>query len=274
VVSETDPNPANNSSTETTTVVEPQDPASADLEITAVADVGRTASDQGFTYRLTVKNHGPATATGVRLTNDLPRGIALDTASQADCSDTDPMLCALGTLRIGAEATVTLDVIRTIRTEAVTLPNQAAVNGEQHDPNTANNFALTSALELPTPQTACNSTRCRLTLTCNLSGLLGRRCDNQVITLFVDTRVRRDTRARRLSDERAVRPPKLVRFAAAARNLPGGQTLNVPLKLTPKGKKLARKLVMQGKKKLRGVMEITNHVGGTDIIPLTTVRLK
>ena len=103
---EHDPNLANNSSTGTTTV-QPADPATADLDITAIAAVNPRASGQGFTYRLTVKNDGPATATGVKLTNDLPRGIALGpvTASQDNCSDTDPMLCTLGALPTGAEAT-------------------------------------------------------------------------------------------------------------------------------------------------------------------------
>ena len=47
------------------------------------------------------------------------------------------------------------------------------------------------------------------------------------------------------------------------------------LQLTPNGKKLARTLRRQGKKKLRGMMEISNHVGGRgiDIISLT-LRLK
>jgi uncharacterized repeat protein (TIGR01451 family) len=269
---ETDPNPANNSKTETTTV-EPEDPAMADLAITAT--VGPRASGQGFTYTLTVTNNGPETATGVQLTNDLPRGLDQITASQGSCSVTDPMLCALGELTSGVAETVTIDVIRT-EVDPDTLPNRAAVNGDQHDPNTANNFALTSALELPRPRTACNSTRCTLRLTCNRSDLLERRCDNQVITVFVkDTRARRDTRAGRLSDERAARPPRRVPFAAATGNFLGDQTENVRLRLTSKGKKLARTLIRQGKKKVKGMMEIRNHVGGmgTDVIPLT-VRLK
>ena len=260
---EPDPDPANNSRTETTTV-EPEDPARADLAITAA--VGPRASGQGFTYTLRVTNNGPATATGVQLTNDLPRGIALGaaTASQANCSDTDPMLCDLGELASGATAEpVMIDVIRT---EEETLPNRATVNGEQHDPVPENNFALTSALDLPTPQTTCNSKRCRLRLTCNLSDLLGRTCDNQV-TLFVETR------ARRQSNQRAARAPRLVPFAAVIRNFPGGQTTNVPLKLTPKGREVASMLVQQGRKKLRGEMQIRNSAGGTDKIRLT-VRLR
>lgn len=261
---ETDPNPANNSSTETTTV-QPADPARADLSIIAAASADPSAIGQRLTYTLTVRNGGPAIATGVQLTDDLPRGIALGqiTSSQGSCGGTDPVLCALGTLTSGAAATVTIDVIRT---EVGTLPNRAAVNGEQLDPNAVNNFALTSALDVPTPRTTCNSKRCRLRLTCNLSDLLERRCDN-AIRLFVDTR------ARRLSDERAARPRRLLRFASAIRNVPGGQTENVPLKLTRKGRKLASMLVQQGRKKLRGEIQISNAPGGIDIIPIS-VRLK
>jgi uncharacterized repeat protein (TIGR01451 family) len=118
---ETDPTPANNSKTETTLVRLP-DPADADLAITAT--VGPRASGQGFTYTLTVTNHGPATATRVQLTNDLPRGLDQITASQGHCSVTDPMLCALGELTSGAGATVTVDVIRTgeTRTPSLTGP--------------------------------------------------------------------------------------------------------------------------------------------------------
>jgi uncharacterized repeat protein (TIGR01451 family) len=260
---EHDPIPANNSSTQTTTVRAP-DPAEADLAITAA--VGPRASGQGFTYTLTVTNHGPATATGVQLTNDLPRGFNQITASQGSCSVTDPMLCALGELTSGVAETVTINVIPEVNRD--TLPNRAAVNGDQRDPNTANNFALTSALELPTSQTACDSKRCRLKITCNRSDLLESKCQNKV-TLFVDKH------ARRLSDKRAASGPRLVPFAATVSNLPGDKTQNVRLKLTPKGKKLAGKLIRQGMKKLRGVMKISNYAGGggIDIIHLT-VRLK
>ena len=88
---EHDPILANNSSTQTTTV-RPPDPAEADLAITAAVD----PRANGFTYTLTVTNHGPATATGVQLTNDLPQGLDQITASQGDCSGPDPLLCALG----------------------------------------------------------------------------------------------------------------------------------------------------------------------------------
>jgi uncharacterized repeat protein (TIGR01451 family) len=271
---ETDPNPANNSKTETTPI-RLQVPELADLAVTAA--VGPRASGQGFTYTLTVTNHGLATATRVQLTNDLPRDVDFVSfaVSQGSCIGIDPMLCDLGTLTSGAAATVTIDVVIRTDVEPDTLPNRAQVNADQLDPNTANNFALTSALELPTPRTACNSKRCTLRLTCNRSGFLRGICENE-IKLFVDTRARRDTRAGRLSDERAARPPRRALFAAATiRNFLGDRTENVRLKLTSKGKKLAPKLIRRGKKKMTGMMEIHNHVGGmgTDRIRLM-VRLK
>jgi len=273
VAFETDPNPANNSKTETTTIRLPV-PDLADLAVTAA--VGPRASGQGFTYTLTVTNHGFATATRVQLTNDLPRDIDFVSfaVSQGSCIGIDPMLCDLGTLTSGAAATVTIDVVIRTDVEPDTLPNRAQVNADQDDPDRTNNFALTSALELRRPQTACNSTRCTLRLTCNRSGFLGGSCENQ-IKLFVDTRARRDTRAGRLSDERAVKAPRVPFAAATTSNFLGDRTKNLRLTLTPKGKKLARTLIRQGKKKLKAVMEIRNHVGGmgTDIIRLT-VRLK
>ncbi|MCA1602265.1 MAG: DUF11 domain-containing protein, partial [Acidobacteria bacterium] len=267
---ETDPNPANNSKTETTPI-RLQVPELADLAVTAA--VGPRASGQGVTYTLTVTNHGLATATRVQLTNDLPRDVDFVSfaVSQGSCIGIDPMLCDLGTLTSGAVATVTIDVVIRTDVEPDTLPNRVQVNADQDDPDRANNFALTSALELPRPQTACNSARCTLRLTCNQSGFLRGICENE-IKLFVDTRVRRDTRAGRLSDERAAKPPR-IRFAAGIRHLPGGQTEKVRLQVTPKGEKLARTLIRQGKTKLEGVMEIKNHLRGTDKIRLK-VRLK
>ena len=146
VFSDIDPVPANNSPTEPTTVKEPE-PVEADLEVTAEATPTPGASRHELTYTLTVRNNGLATATGVQLTNDLPPGVGLRqiTPSQT-CRPTDPVLCDLGVLPSGETAIVRIDVIRP---EERTLPNRAVINGDQHDPITENNFALTSALDLP-----------------------------------------------------------------------------------------------------------------------------
>ena len=266
---EHDPNPANNSGTQTT-AVRPPDPAEADLAITAA--VGPRASGPELTYSLTVTNIG-ATATGVQLTNDLPQGLDQITPSQGHCSATDPMLCALGELTSGAEATVTIDVIPT-EVDTDTLPNRAAVSGDQQDPIPENNFALTSALDLPKRQTTCDSKRCKLKIKCNVSDLLSRRCDNKV-RLFVDTRARRDTRALRVSDERGATGRRLVSFATttAIRNFPVNPTKPAQLTLTKKGRKVASMLVQQGRKRLRGEMRISNAARGVDIMRLW-VRLK
>ena len=206
----------------TTTVKEPE-PDEADLAVTAEATPA-PGTDGKLTYTLTVTNNGPATATGVQLTNDLPPDVVPEaiTPSQGTChTDADPVLCDLGMLPSGETATVRIDVIRPGGT---TLPNRAAINGDQLDPDPLNNFALTSALDLPKRRTTCDSKRCKLRLTCNLSGFLGRMCKNRV-TLFVDTRARRTTRALQLSDARVARGR--VRFATVSSEFPRGYTLRM-----------------------------------------------
>ncbi len=268
VFSDIDPVPVNNSRNETTTVEEPE-PVEADLAVAAEATPA-PGTDGKLTYTLTVTNDGPATATGVQLTNDLSAEVVPEaiTPSQGTCGAADPVLCDLGMLPSGETATVRIDVIRP---GGRTLPNRAAINGDQLDPVPQNNFALTSALDLLAPRTTCDSKRCKLRFTCNLSGFLGRTCKNRV-TLFVDTRARRTTRALQLSDARVARGR--VRFATVSSNFLGGNTKNVRLKLTRKGREIASMLVQQGRKRFRGEMRIiSNGARGQDIMRLW-VRLK
>ncbi len=273
---EPDPVTENDIDTETTTV-QPLSSGQADLAIAATATPDPGAAGQALSYVLTARNIGPATATGVVVTDNLPPGVGLGqiSPSQGSCAGTRTVSCDLGPLVVGAEATVTIGVIPTVAgplTNPSTV-NGLTVNGDQVDPDRANNVASVTTtiqlpLALPTPQTAsnCDSVRCRLRLACNLSESLQASCGNRV-TLFAKTR------APRLSEERAARGPRLIRFAAGVGNVPSGQTGTVRLNLTPKGKELARRLVVQGKKTLRSEMRISNVAGGIDIIPLT-VRLK
>jgi uncharacterized repeat protein (TIGR01451 family) len=128
-----DPNTANNSATETTAV----NPA-ADLAITKADSTDPVKVRQPLTYRLTVTNSGPSSATGVTVTDTLPSGVTFGSASasQGSCSGTSTVTCALGTLGNGASATVTITVTPTA---TGTLTNTASVQGTEADPNTANN---------------------------------------------------------------------------------------------------------------------------------------
>jgi len=226
------------------------------------------AAEQALTYTLTVTNHGPDSATGVTLTDDLPSGIGLGqiATSQGTCSGNDPVLCDLGELPIGAEGTVTIDVIPIV---ASTLANRITVNLNETDPDSANNSTVTATtvnvpLEPATLQAACGTVRCALRLVCNLSELLGEDCVQEV-TLLVRAR------DARLSGEAQARTPKRIRFAAVVANVPPGQTQNVRLRLTKRGKQIAKE---KTGKRLRGFLEIRNLAATSVTNTPVTIRLR
>ena len=73
----------------------------------------------------------------------------------------------------------------------------------------------------------------------------------------------------RLSLSPAVaRAPRRIRFAFGISNVPPGGTQNVSLRLTSRGRKIAR----SGNRRLRGVIEIRNTPG--DLIDTTPVRIR
>jgi len=126
-------------------------------------------------------------------------------------------------------------------------------------------FVFVSApvpLDLASTQVACNSARCRVSVTCNLPSALGTACTNR-IGLFARA-------PRRLAEDAAGKAPRRVRFAfITATNVPPGQTANVRLRLTPAGKRIVRASTT---KTLRGVIEIRNAPG--TIIDTTRVRIR
>jgi uncharacterized repeat protein (TIGR01451 family) len=105
-----------------------------------------------LTYTLAVTNQGAATASGVRLTNTLPAGVAFVSAvsSQGVCSSTAGLVaCDLGSLAAGASAVAQVLVIPRA---AGTLTNSATVAAADAEGNTANNFALATTAVLNPPQ--------------------------------------------------------------------------------------------------------------------------
>jgi uncharacterized repeat protein (TIGR01451 family) len=132
-----DPNPLNNSSTLTTQVV----PKEADL-LVSVIDSPDPVTPEGFlTYRITVTNNGPASATGVSLLHILPAGALLVSSEPMGvCIADSPFVgCSLGSMAAGSSATVVLVVIPTIPGVA---SFEARVSAGEPDPISSNNTAI------------------------------------------------------------------------------------------------------------------------------------
>jgi uncharacterized repeat protein (TIGR01451 family) len=110
--------------------------------VTAGQQPGPVTTGQQLTYTLVIQNNGPASATGVRLIDNLPAGITLGavTTTQGSCGGTDPVGCDLGGMASGAQVTVTLSVTPTA---PGTSTNQASVEANETDPTAGNNSVST-----------------------------------------------------------------------------------------------------------------------------------
>jgi len=133
--SATDPDPSDNIATQTTTVL-----SEADLAITKVASADPAIAGQNLTWTLTVSNAGPiaSDATNVSVTDLLPAGVTLVSAtpSQGSCNTT--VVCVLGTIASGSSATITL-VVQISPSFTDSLSNTASVTSSTTDPDPGDN---------------------------------------------------------------------------------------------------------------------------------------
>lgn len=113
---------------------------SADLSLTQTGSPNPATVGTSLSYRLTVTNDGPAAATNVSVTDNLPVGVSFVSSqtTQGSCSGTATVNCNLGTLINGASAVVTINVTPNV---AGQITNTASVAGTQPDPDAANNTA-------------------------------------------------------------------------------------------------------------------------------------
>jgi len=133
---EADPNAANNSASAAGTV----NPA-ADLFLAETATPQTITTGNNVTYSFTVSNSGPSTATGVTLTDTLPVGMVLVSATPSQGTCTTAVSCNLGTLANGATATLTI-VAKALA--AGNLNNTGNVSANEADPFPSNNTAIAS----------------------------------------------------------------------------------------------------------------------------------
>ena len=148
-----DPEPENPSAPSTTPpdgVVAGQGDAGPFADVSVTKTVSPRVARAGGTlhYTVVVRNAGPGTAYDVVASEVDPRSdAALDLhTTKGECRGTRPARCAVGTLRRGERATITVDVpaTRLGRTR-----NHVAVTSSTSDPNLRNNRDSALALVLP-----------------------------------------------------------------------------------------------------------------------------
>ncbi len=128
--------PGNNSAAATSTV----NPASVDVQVTKYGTPNPVAYGGTVTYTVTIHNSGPSIATGVVATDTPMTQFTFVSAapSQGSCSGTSPVVCNIGTLANGANATITMVMNATA---LGTFTNQVSVTSNETDSNSANNTA-------------------------------------------------------------------------------------------------------------------------------------
>jgi uncharacterized repeat protein (TIGR01451 family) len=115
----------------------------AELSLTKTVSPSLVLVRQVLVSRVVVTNHGPHPATLVKLTEQLPESVNLVSveSSQGTFLTLGKMvLCELGTLEVGAKATLSVTVVPTL-TGLIT--NAATVTADEIDPDPANNVAVT-----------------------------------------------------------------------------------------------------------------------------------
>src|SRR5712691_10605044 len=133
---------SNSTSTWQTTVIPVVLPLQADLFISKTGPPSVNASTQ-FAYTLSVSNAGPNAASAVSVSDSLPPGVTLVSASGSGwaCSGTATVTCTLTSLAVATAPNIVINV--TAPAQGGQISNSASVSSATSDPNTANN---TSAL--------------------------------------------------------------------------------------------------------------------------------
>ena len=113
-----------------------------DLSLTKSVSAGTVALETPFTFSLTVTNDGGTPANDVTVSDRIPAGLQITSAagSQGTCTTAaGQIICSLGTIPAGQQATVTLTAVATT---AGLITNFASVASSGAELTPANNFAL------------------------------------------------------------------------------------------------------------------------------------
>ena len=112
----------------------------ADLGVRVDVSPEMVKVDEALTYSVTITNHGPGQATGVKLTNTLPQEVALISKefNHGTCTGDSVITCDADPMPNGFHARLTM-VVKAETSGTVT--NRAEVKGDLGDDNVSNNIA-------------------------------------------------------------------------------------------------------------------------------------
>jgi uncharacterized repeat protein (TIGR01451 family) len=147
--SSSDPNCANNTASTSVIVASP---TQADVSIVKTGAPEPVTQGTNLTYTLVVSNAGPAVAQNVSVSDNIPATTTYVSvsATQGSCSTTAisattpyasnlQLNCSLGSITVGAQAVITVNVTATTFSSGSLTTNTATVSSTTGDPNTANN---------------------------------------------------------------------------------------------------------------------------------------
>ena len=168
-------------------------PGSANLKITKTDSPDPVRVGGSLTYTIGVENLGPDPATGVTVTDNLPRDVDLVSATGpgGNCAaQGGKVTCAIGSLNPvgvnygGAPATVTIVVVPR---RTGTIRNTATVKGEQKDPANGNNKATATTRVLAAP--TCRGIAANVSGTAGDDVLLGTPGPDVIVALGGNDRI-------------------------------------------------------------------------------------
>lgn len=131
-------------------------PASTDLKITKTDSPDPVRVGSTLTYTIQVQNLGPKAATGVTVTDGLPKGVdfvsATSTSGQCTVKGQN-VTCAVGDIGVGTGASIPSVTIKVIPRQAGSITNTATVKSDQKDTVAANDTATATTKVLAVKST-------------------------------------------------------------------------------------------------------------------------